>query len=147
MKNLFLLFVIALVSACGTTGVQNKDLLSLPIAKKQARIMVERDTSLLYMGAAARVEVNGSDIASLGRGGSVVYEIPTGRNMISTTAFGTFGNYSLSFEASQGKLYSFVISPRGEAMSHSMFGLLGEAVSAEINENSGYFKIELKEVK
>jgi hypothetical protein len=148
MRKFILLACIILLSGCGTQGVANLDLMNQPIPSDKARVIVTRDNSLLYMAAAATVSVNGSKIASLGRGGSVVYDIPDGRNLVSVTTPMAFGNFSNSFEAKAKKTYSFEVSPRSEAlMVGSAFGMLGDAVNASINENTGYFQIILKDIK
>lgn len=82
------------------------------------------------------------------RGGSVVHNIQDGRNVVSVTTPMAFGNFSTSFEAKAGETYSFEVSPRSEAlMVGSAFGMMGDAVNASINENTGYFQIVLKEIE
>lgn len=99
------------------------------------------------MAAGANVMVNGSKIANLGRGGGIVKDIQSGRNTLSAGTLGSFGKYSYTFDAETGKTYVFEVSPRSEAMNTAMFGALGDAVSAHVNENSGYFKVQLVEIQ
>lgn len=140
--RIFLLFTCLFLNACGTSGVTNSETLSDPIAKNEARLMISRTNDLLYMAAAAAVAVNGQKIASLGRGGSVVYDVPKGENTLVVKTFGAFGDYVETFDAKAGKTYHYEVSPRSDAMWPSMaFGMIGDAVNAKNNENTGYFKI------
>ena len=100
------------------------------------------------MAAAATVSVNGDEIASLGRGGSVIHDIPSGRNIVSVTTPTAFGHFTSTFEAKAGKTYAYEVSPRSEAwVVGSTFGMLGDAINAQINENTGYFQIIPKDIK
>lgn len=149
MRKLILLTSLILLSACGTTGVSNSALLDQPIPSKQARLVVTRTNSMLYFAGAADVSLNGRKIVSLGRGGSTIENIQSGRNVLSVIAPGTFGNYTTTFEAKAGKIYTFEVAPNDNKsmMPGAVFGMLGEAVDAHANENTGYFQIVLKGIK
>ncbi len=148
MRKLILLVCVVLLSGCGTTGVSNSALLDQPIPPKQARLIVTRTNSMLYFAGAADVSLNGRKIASLGRGSSTVENIQTGRNVLSVNAPTTFGHFTTTFEAKSGKIYTFEVAPRSEAMHvGAAFGMLGEAVNAHVNDNTGYFQIVLKDIE
>ncbi len=141
MNKFILLLSVVLLSACGTTGTINSELANQKIPAKQSRIIVTRDNSLLYMGGAAEVSVDGAQIASLARGASVLKDVPAGLRRLSVHAPMTVGNYSATFDLAAGKTYEFTVSPNNEkspAMGMA-FGLLGDAI-----DNTGYFKIVLK---
>lgn len=146
MKQILLsLFATVLLSACGSTGTLNLTKLQDPIPDNKARIVVTRDTSFLYLAASADVIANGTKIASLGRGGSVVYDIPKGNNVLTVCTFGSFGRYTINFEAKSHKTYEFTVSPRGSAMwTASAFGMAGDAINASVSEQAGYFQITPK---
>lgn len=135
------LLIALLLSGCGTTGVTNPELLNKPVLNNNARVIVQRDNSLMYMGAKADVLLNGTEIASLGRGGTVVKDIAIGHSYLSVKAPMTYGNYTTSFKAEGGQTYSFEISPnKAKSLLPGMaFGIAGEAVS-----NTGYFQIVRK---
>ncbi|MGZ9097766.1 MAG: DUF2846 domain-containing protein [Micavibrio sp.] len=145
MRSFVLLACVALLSACGTSGVVNVETLTKPIPAGQSRLIVSRDNSLLYLAGAADVSLNGRKIASLARGGSVIEDIPAGPHIISVNAPTTFGNYTAPFEAKSGKTYSFEVSPNSKkSMLPGMaLGALGEAADAQNNKNTGYFQIIL----
>ncbi len=148
MKTLILLSAILCLSACGTTGPINLTQLNEPIPADKARIIVTRNNSLLYLAAGAEVRLNGAKIANLGRGGSVIHDIPKGNNVLSTSTMGSFGRFTVTFDAKPRETYEFVISPRGSALvSGSLWGMAGDAINASVSEQSGYFKINLKEIK
>ena len=144
-KILVSLFATVLLAACGTTGPVNLSQLNEPIPADKARIIVERDNSLLYLAAAVDVRSNGAKIASLGRGGSVVHDISKGQNTLSVSTPTAFGQFVISFDAKAGESYSFQVTPRGSALvSGSAWGMAGDAINASVSEQSGYFKIEPK---
>ncbi len=145
----FTLLVLALgLTACGTTGPLNLSKLDEPIAADQARIIVTRSNSLLYLAGSADVRANGMKIASLGRGGSVVHDIPKGQNTLSVSTPTAPGQFTVTFKAEPKKTYHFEISPRsGNIMGGYGMGMLGDAVNASVSEQSGYFQIELKDIQ
>jgi len=141
-----------LLSGCGTQGVTNLALLNEPIPSKQSRLIITRNMDMLYMAAAADVEVNGKEIASLGRGGSVVYDVAADETLITLRTMGSSAKFSASFNLEVNKTYNFEVSPRSEGFwsrpaYSAAFGLLGETVYAETHENSGFFQINLKDIK
>ena len=106
-KHYILLSLTILLTACGTTGALNLSQLNEPIPMDKARIVVERDNSLLYLTAAVNVRSNGAKIASLGRGGSVVHIIQKGKNNLSVSTPTAFGQFVVSFDAKAGEIYNF----------------------------------------
>ena len=144
MKKLILILpLMFFLAACGTTSAVNLSKLDEVIPNNKARIIVKRDKSLLYLAAAVDVRSNGSKIASLGRGGSVVHNLSKGSNTLSVSTPTAFGQYVVNFDAISGKTYEFEISPRGAALvSGSAFGMIGDAINASVSEQSGYFKIQ-----
>jgi ABC-type Fe3+-hydroxamate transport system substrate-binding protein len=145
MRNFILLAFVLLLSACGTTGPVNLSALNEPIPADKARIVVTRNSSLLYLAAAADVRSNGAKIASLGRGGSIVRDVPKGQNTLSVSTPTAFGQFTVNFNAKAGQTYNFEVSPRsGALITGSAWGMAGDAINASISEQSGYFQIDLK---
>ena len=141
-RILSVLLITIFLTACGTTGPVNLSKLSEPIPAEKARIIVERDNSLLYMAAAVDVRSNGTKIASLGRGGSVVHDVIKGQNTLSVSTPTAFGQFVVNFDAKAGETYNFKVTPRGGALlSGSAGGMVGDAINASISEQSGYFQI------
>ncbi len=152
MKKIILILSMALVSACGSKGVTNLSLLKEPIPSNDSRLIFTRDNSLLYMAAAADVSVNGREIASLVRGGGIVYDIKSGDINVTLRTIGSSTKYASSFTVEPRKTYSFEVTPRSDAMwtaskYSALFGIFGDAVNASVNENAGYFQAVLKEVE
>lgn len=146
MRNkLLTILAMSCLTACGTTDVVNGNAMYAPINRDEARIIVERDTSLLYLGAAADVEINGKQVASLGRGGKVIHDVQAGESKVRASTFGAFGSFSVRFDAKAGETYQFDLRPKTDALIlGSAFGVVGDAVNAEIDDTSGYFELELK---
>ncbi len=145
MKHILTLFAVLLLTACGTTNAVNLSKLNEPIPAEKARIVVERNTSLLYLAGAADVRANGIKIASLGRGGSVIHDVQKGKNTLSVSMPTAQGQYVVTFDAKAGETYEFVVSPRGSnIMGGYGMGMLGDAINASVSEQSGYFQIGLK---
>lgn len=131
-----------LLSACGSTGALNSDLLSQPLPRRQSRISIVRSTDLLYVGGSATITLDGRPLADLGRGGSLVQNIETGRHRLDVSTPTAPGNFAITFTSVEGKLYEFEISPRSENyVVSAVFGLVGSVVDAQVNENTGPFKI------
>jgi len=148
MKSFVLLACVLLLSACGTTGPLDLSKLDEPIPADKARIIVTRDSSLLYLAAGAEVRSNGAKIANLGRGGSVIHDIPKGNNVLSVSTMGSFGRFTVTFDAKPREVYEFVVSPRsGALVTGAAFGMIGDAINASVSEQSGYFQIGLKDVE
>lgn len=146
MKSLSAITLIAsliTLTACGTTGPVNLSKLDEPIAANQARIIVSRDNSLLYLAGIADVRSNGVKIAGLGRGGSIAHDIPKGQSTLSVSTPTAPGQFTVTFKAEPKKTYRFEVSPRsGNIMGAYGFGMLGDAINANVSEQSGYFQIQ-----
>lgn len=148
MQKLIFLASLILLSACGTTGPLNLSKLDEPVPAEKARIVVTRDSSLLYLAAAVEVRSNGAKIASLGRDGSIVHDIPKGQNTLSVSTPTAPGQFVVTFKAEPKHVYNFEITPRASnIMGAYGFGLLGDAIHASVSEQSGYFQIDLKDIK
>ncbi len=141
MKKFILLTSLALLSACGTQGTINAELAAQKIPAKHSRIVITRNNSLLYMAGAAEVSVDGAQIAKLGRGASVLKDVPAGLRRLSVHAPMTVGTYTAAFDLAAGKTYEFEVSPNdGKSMMPGvMLGAFGDAL-----DNTGYFKIAPK---
>lgn len=143
-KLLSLLAVTLMLSACGTTKGLDMGQVTAPIGKGQARIVVERDNSLLYVGAGATIEINGAKVETLGLGGAVTKDVRAGQVAVSAQATASFGKFTVRFVAQPGKTYRFKVSPKSDALLlGSAFGIVGDAVNAQISDTSGYFQIEM----
>lgn len=142
------MFAVIFLTACGTTGPVNLSTLNEPIPADKARIVVTRNSSLLYLAAAVNVRSNGTKIASMGRGGSVIHDIPKGQNTLAVSTPTAPGQFVVTFKAEPKKIYNFEVSPRSSnIMGGYGLGLIGDAIHANVSEQSGYFQIDLKDVR
>lgn len=142
MKNFTLLALILTLTACGTTGALDLTKSNTPIPSNKARIIVTRDNSLLYFAGVADVRLNGNKIASLGRGGSVIEDVPKGQNTLSVSTPTATGQFVVTFKADSKKVYTFEVSPRaGNLMGGYGLGMVGDSLHANVSEQSGYFQI------
>ena len=93
----------------------------------------------------SHVKSNGVEIASLGRGGSVVRDVPKGANTLQVSTPTAFGQFVVRFDAKAQETYNFKVSPKGDALFlGSAFGMAGDAINAKISDTSGYFGLELQ---
>lgn len=131
------------LSGCGTQGKINSEILRQPIPKNEARLIITRDNSARYFGAAADVSLDGRQIASLATKASIAKNISAGEHHVSVTTAGDAGSYSSKFNAKAGKTYNFEIGPnRNKSMlSTALFGVIGDSIAASTKENTGYFQI------
>lgn len=145
MKRLLSIITLLILTACGTTGPLDLSKVNEPVPAGKARIVVTRDNSLLYLAAAVDVRVNGIKVASLGRGGSTIEDVPNGKNTISVSTPTAAGQFTVTFNAASKQTYNFEISPiAGNLMGGYGLGIAGDALKASVSEQSGYFQVGLK---
>lgn len=143
------LIMLGVLSGCATTHprvIQSPSTILVPPGK--AKLVITRNTDALFMGVQARIDVNGERVAELWRGESYAGVVQPGSIVLATDAWSTPGNFRAHFTAEADKEYTFEISPRGGHMATlTFFGIIGAAVDASIDENTGPFSIYLKEIK
>lgn len=137
------------VSGCASTPVvptQTQALAVVPPGK--AKIVLMRNMDALFLGVKAAVDVNGIRVAELWRGESHSQIVEPGEVNLAADAWSTPGHYRAHFRAEPDKEYTFEISPRGgHFASLAFFGIVGAAVNAGIDENTGPFVIQLKHMR
>jgi len=102
----------------------------------------------MFMGVQARIYVNDKRVAELWRGESYAGVIQPGKVVLAADAWSTPGNFRAHFNAEADREYTFEVSPRGGHLATLVFfGIVGAAVDASIDENTGPFSIYLKETK
>lgn len=131
------------VSGCGSSGVQNAELLNQPLRGKQARIKIVRSSSFAGSAAASRVHIDGKQIADLGNGASVVHDVPAGKHEVAISVLLDPRETKITIDAKPGVLYTYEITPRDDAVVASMFGLAGQAIDAAASGGAGYFEVNL----
>ena len=148
MLRLALIVLATSLSACGSSGVVNLDLMSQPIPPKEARLVITRSSDPLYLGAGANVRINGIKEGTLTRGGTLIKNVPAGRTTLSADATSGPGNFVFTFDTTPGKTYNVEVSPRRDSFGQSaLWGLAGDAIQAQLKENTGYFQAELKGIR
>jgi hypothetical protein len=134
------------MSGCGTTTSENASLLDKALHGSQARLKIHRE-GVVGAALAARVRIDGREVASLGVGGSTVVDVAAGSRKIVVDGWSYPNEYTLTLAAKPGMLYTLEVSIRSEAMVAGMFGLVGQMVEAAANENGGAFQIRVVESK
>lgn len=105
--------------------------------KERTTVTITRTTDFLYLAAPAAVEINGTKVASLGRGESYNGPLVPGATTITVSTWSTPGSSKITFNAVPGKTYRMVVGPRGENFAANMLGgLIGAAI-----EGGGAFGI------
>jgi hypothetical protein len=108
-------------------------------APGQASLTIARSSNPLYLAAAASVDVNGVNFASLPVGGSHTGAIAPGPTVITASAWSAPGRYSIRFNAEPGKSYRVVVTPRGAPMLAGMAG----GIVGQVVEGGGPFQVAL----
>jgi hypothetical protein len=139
---LFLLIIF--LSACGSSGIINGNLINQPVPTNQARIVINRNDAILYFASGVNVTINGIKEESLARGATLIKNIPAGRTNLSVDATADFGKFTVTFDAAKGKTYFIEISPRYETFGRS---LEWSGLNAIFGENTGPFKAKIKEIR
>lgn len=142
------MLIAVVMGACATSqsSEQTAALLSSSVPTAKARVVIERPSTFLYMGMQVQIEHNGTKVASLNSGGRAVFDISPGANKITAAAWGDLGSWTVPLNAKAGKTYTLVVEPRNENFAVRMAtGIVGSAIEAAANENSGAFQLRLKQ--
>jgi hypothetical protein len=135
-----------LVMLLGLSGCITDQFGSPPAAAGpgQGTITITRSDDVTYRAAAASVELNGKQIATLAAGRSYTEPLSPGPVVVKVSAWTAplnmashrlpSGSTSYHFNVEPGKSYSFVISPRGEPIAHDAGAGAGPG---EATEGSG----------
>ena len=140
------LTLIALVGCAA--GAPLPTLMNEPVPVGKSKLTITRADEFLYLAVDARIDVNGVRVTQLGRGQAYSRILEPGATVVTTDAWGHPGRFSVSFIAKPDTEYLLGIEPRGDSfLPGALFGLVGAAIDASINENSGAFQIAIKEIK
>lgn len=128
---------------------------AVSVPKGQSKLSISRNSDFMFIGVQARVDVNGVRVAELWRGESYAAAIQPGKVVLSTDAWSTAGRFQAHLNIDADREYVFEIGPRGEHFSTlTNFSLLGpatgvlaSAIEAAVDENTGPFSINLKEIR
>ena len=149
-KLIWIVSVAAWLTACASdpsTNTSPTDITSNPLNPQETRLLFKRTDSLLYFLTGARVRVNGNVVTKLSKGGSFYLDTNPGQATVSVNGFMDPGMFSISLVTAPGGVYEFQVEPRTASfLPSAVFGLLGSALDAQINSQSGYFQIQLVNV-
>lgn len=136
------LTAILFLAGCATQGnTPAATMTSAPAGK--AQVVITRSSDMLYVAAAARVDLNGMRAASLWRGESYSGVVDPGLLTISTDAWSAPGRSAIRFNVEPGKAYFIELAPNAGSMwSGAALGLVGQAI-----EGNGPFQLVVKEVR
>lgn len=137
----------ALLLLCAVAfGASASDESAVPPGK--ARLAIARTSAFLYLTLSARVDVNGQRIADLGRGETYSGVFDAGRLSITTDHWSSPGKFTVALNAESGAEYKLELSPREDSfLPGALFGIVGLAVDAAVENNSGLFKLVIKDVQ
>lgn len=142
MKHFAILFLLLNLVGCASPGASIRAVPQTPPQNGMTRITVERSAEFMYMALSANVRVNGQGIGALSRGDIAAIDIPPGRTTVSVDTSSSPGTFSISFITQPNRNYFLAVSPRSDSfLPGAMFGLLGAAVDAAVNENAGLFQV------
>jgi len=113
----------ALIAGCSATAGDG------PVAVSGPSLTISRSSDLMYVGAPASIDVNGTRVADLGVGQSQAVPIKPGPVVVMASAWSAAGNSTYRFNAESGKSYRVVVTPRVE---NTIFGAI---------EGGGPFKV------
>ena len=134
-----------LFGGCGTTGTETASLARTPIPADKARVTLVRPSTIIYAGVPATVTVNGKQVANLATGGQTVFDIAPGQNVIAASAWSYPGTFSIKLNAKPGATYALKVEPRTDSFVPGMlFGVIGGAIDASVNENAGAFQLSVE---
>ena len=138
----------ALVAGCGTTADENAPLAASKVHGPKARLKIYRPQEFVNSAVAARVQIDGRQIASLGNGGSTSLDVSAGSHKIVVDGWNHPNAYTITLHAKAGMAYVLEVSSRTEPVAAGiLFGLVGSLVEASVNENGGPFQVRVAEAK
>jgi uncharacterized protein YceK len=105
------LMAATLMSGCGSTGAENAALAAKALKPSHARLKIQRSNEPMAADPAARVKLDGREIASLGVGGTTMLDVPAGARKITLDAQGHPNEYTITLQAKPGMLYTLEVSP------------------------------------
>lgn len=143
MRALTLVLLVGVISGCAATGPKYGEVApTIPTLKPdKARLTLLREQHVLYMALGARVEINGLQVASLSNGAFTYTDQMPGRINISVDNWSFPGKYVISIDVKPGTENYFEVFPRSESFGPVLFGYIGTAIDAQVNQNSGAFKV------
>ncbi len=137
-----LVLLVAVLSGCATGPKYGEVAPAIPTLKpEKARLTFLRAQRLLYMGLDASVEINGLRVASLSNGAFTYSDQTPGRINISVDNWSFPGRYVISVDIKPATEHYFEIFPRSESFGPVLFGYIGTTIDAQVNQNSGAFKV------
>ena len=144
-KFIIVVFACAILAGCGSQGAENAGLANMPLKTSDARLKIYRTDTLESAGDAARVRIDGREVANLGIGGSTMLDVPAGQHKIVVDNPLHPNVYEISLAAKPGERYALEVSPRSEATVARMFGVAGMLAESAANQNGGEFQIRVVE--
>lgn len=148
MRLCVALVILSVLFGCASHQgvVQSPSAVSVP--KGQSKLVISRSSDFMFIGVQASIDVNGVRVAQLWRGEGYATAMQPGKIVLSTDAWSTSGRYQSHFNMEADREYIFEVAPRGEHFSTlTLFGVLGSAIEAAVDENTGPFSIYLKEIR
>ncbi len=128
--------LVALIAAtAGVLGCQFS--VAHAASKGRTTVAITRTNDFLYLAAPAAIEINGTKVASLGRGESFNGQIAPGPTVVTVSTWSSPGSSSYRFNAVAGKTYRMIVGPRGTNYAAVVVGgLVGAAI-----EGGGAFEV------
>ena len=141
------LLVSFVLVGCAATGKSFSEFSSSPESKVKpgtSKAIIYRTTESMMMSArAARIKLNGTEVASCERGGFVSVDLPAGTNTLSVDIWDGPGICALPATSTQPNLINYYeVKPRSSGIAAmALGGLIGGAIEGE-KFCSGAFEIK-----
>ena len=130
------------LGGCGSDGKETAALALTPVPTGKARIILTRVSAIVYSGCPATIMRGAEKAADIANGGQAIIDVPAGENTLTASCWSYPGNFTVKFKAAAGQKYAFEVAPRdGSIGTAVLFGAIGGAIDASVNENSGAFQI------
>ena len=153
MARVYRSILLLMLLACGGCVTDQLGPPSAAATSRQPSLTITRSDDISYRAAAASVEINGEEVATLAAGRSYTTTLPPGPAVLKVSAWTApismashrlpSGSTSYRFNVESGKSYSFVISPRGEPAPNDITHDATAGSAEEIEGGGGVFQIAL----
>ena len=131
------------LAGCGSDGKDMQALALTPVPPGKARIKIQRSSTIVYAGCPATILRGTEKVADIANGGQALFDVPAGATVIEASCWSYPGKFSVKLTAVAGQQYAMEVAPReGSIGTAVLFGAIGGALEASVNENSGAFALK-----
>ena len=139
---------ILVLAGCGSDGKETAALALTPVPAGKARFTITRASTIVYSGCPATILHGAGKVADIANGAQTVFDVAAGETEITASCWSYPGKFAVKFKTEAGRTYALEVAPRqASAGTAVLFGAIGGAIDASVNENAGAFELKAASAK